>query len=235
MKIKNFCLDEGNRAAYALAEIIGEASTPAIYNPTIIFAKSGNGKTHLVNMIKERVMKKGKNVIVTSGQDLFEKLIYSIRNTKNFSITEFCDRFCETDMLIIEDIQYIKDAYTTQEYLIKIVRHFVEREKQILITMNCAPKELDMFEMQFRAMFEYSVQFEIEDSTEELRTKILEEFCKEKGWDFSEKMKLSIAVATKTPAEVLGVMKQVMFYGEVMQEYINDELIEKVLKERKIY
>ena len=36
MKIKNFCLDEGNRAAYALAEIIGEASTPAIYNPTII-------------------------------------------------------------------------------------------------------------------------------------------------------------------------------------------------------
>ena len=61
-----------------------------------------------------------------------------------------------------------------------------------------------------------------------------EDFCVEKGWDFSEAMKRRVAGATKTPAEVLGVMKQVMFYSEEMQEPVKMELVEKVLKERKI-
>ena len=235
MEKKHFILDEGNRAAYALAEIIGEASVPAIYNPAIIFGNSGNGKSHLINIIQASVLEKGKNIIVTSGQQLVEKLIYEIRNTKNFTISEFCKKFYETDVLIVEDIQYIKDTYTTQECLIKITQHFVEQEKQILFTMNCAPADLDMFEMQFRARFQNSIQLNIEDSTEELRTKIVEDFCKEKKWEVSETMKRRVAGATKTPAEVLGVMKQVMFYKEEIREYLNQELIEKVLKERKIY
>ncbi len=233
MKEKEFIIDKSNEAAYALAETILKTTGSPSYNPAIIYGKSGNGKTHLVNIIKEGLQKRGKNVIVLTVDVLTSKLISSIKNTPNFSITEFCEQFQEADVLIVEDIQYIQERVTTQECLVTMAKYFVKHRKQILFTMNCIPENLELLDEQLRSGFTNSVQIKIKESTELLRTKILENFCKEKGWELSENLKEQIAAAAKTPAEVLGVMKHIMFYVDELDRSLNQELVEKVLRGRK--
>lgn len=233
-KGRKFILDDGNKAAYMLAERISEDLSPHKYNPAVIYGKSGNGKTHLVNIIRDNLLKKEKNVVVLTGEQILAELIFDIKNVPNFSIVRFCERFQKLDVLIVEDIQYIEAKVGVQECMINIANYFVEHDKQILFTMNCDPNALDKFNMQLKEKFMESIQLEIKDSTEELRINILEKFCEEKGWKISEILKQQIATVTKTPAEVLGVMKHMMFYIEEMNCSLNQELVEKVLKERKL-
>ena len=235
---KSFVLDESNKKAYELIKTISKAMMPLVYNPAIIYGKSGTGKTHLMSLAKETLEKEGKKVVLLTGEEFLARLINAIRNMPEFSTEKFCEQFYEADVLIVEDIQYIKDKESTQKEMANIADYFISNQKQIVFTMNCTPERLDTFETELQIRLKSSVQVEIEESTKELRRKIVENFCEEKAWDLSETVTEKIAATTQSAAEVIGVMKRMMFYVDEMNEPLNDELLEKVQnlkREKRIY
>ena len=233
-KKKEFIVDKSNEFAYAVAEIISGNQAGKAYNPAVFFGKSGVGKTHLVEFMEEKLIQAGKKVMVITGEKLIAKYIAALRqNHTDFSTVEFCKQFEVFDALIVEDIQYLEGALSTQEMFVIIANHFFENGKQIVFTMNCKPKKLEVFNEQLLAKFEFGIHVEIHKPTELLKKKIVEKFCEEKVWKICEEQKQLLADAYDTLPGILGTLKQIQFYVEEMNCVPDQELFEKVVRNRK--
>ena len=170
----SFVIGDCNKFAYSAALNFAEANSN-IYSPLFIYGNNGLGKTHLLNAIKHFLIQNSPNLkielITTEG--FCNELLDSMNND---CYNEFRDKYCRVDVLLVEDIQFLKGLERTQEHFIGILNELIENSKRVVITANYALDYLEQslgFSHGFRSVFESGVIVEVKPPDYETSLKFL--------------------------------------------------------------
>jgi chromosomal replication initiator protein len=167
----NFVVGDSNKFAYAACYAVSQDPFNA-YNPLFIFGPSGLGKTHLLFAITNEIKRKKPNVriVYKKGEEFTNELIDHL---KSGEMQRFREKYRSTDVLLIDDIQFIAGKTSTQEEFFHTFSTLYENRKQIIITSDRPPKEINPLEERLRTRFEWGLLADIQPPSEELRIAII--------------------------------------------------------------
>ena len=182
----NFVVGASNKFAHAAA--LAVANNPAEnYNPLFIYGSSGLGKTHLLYAIRNYLLKnKPKFVSVyVRGDDFTNELIDSIRCG---STTDFHIKYRKADLLLVDDIQFIAGKTSTQEEFFHTFNSLYEAKKQIVLTSDKSPREIQTLEERLKTRFESGLIADIQPPDFETRIAIIKRKSEELNIDISDEV-----------------------------------------------
>lgn len=158
-------------ASYAVAKDPGKC-----YNPLFIYGNAGVGKTHLLHAIANYIAENSlqSKVLYTTSEMLTDELIETIRKCgQNLSRNIFREKYCEADVLLIDDIQFIIGNESIQEEFFRIFNHFYREGKQMVISSDRPPREMNTLQARIRVRFEWAMIADIGVPEYETRMAIL--------------------------------------------------------------
>ena len=160
-----------NKLAFAAAKAVTEKPGEN-YNPLFIYGDSGLGKTHLLYAIANALRKKRPEarIVYVKGDDFTNELIASIRENRN---AEFREKYRQTDILLMDDIQFIAGKIQTQEEFFHTFNTLYESGRQIVLTSDRPPKEITQLEDRLRTRFEWGLTADIQPPDFETRVAIV--------------------------------------------------------------
>jgi len=139
--LDNYIEGDCNTLARSAGKAIANKPGETAFNPLFIYGDVGLGKTHLAQAIGNETLKNfpNKNVLYVSTEKFTNQLIQSIRNG---SVNDFVNFYQLVDVLIVDDIQFLASKQKTQEIFFNIFNHLKHCGKQIILTSDCAPNEM---------------------------------------------------------------------------------------------
>jgi chromosomal replication initiator protein len=160
-----------NRFAAAAAETVAEKPGQS-YNPLFIYGESGLGKTHLLHAIGNytRSLYRGKRIRYVSSEEFTNEFINSIRDDKS---SQFQKKYRDIDVLLVDDIQFLSGKVQTQEEFFHTFNTLHNANKQIVITSDLPPRQLQDFEDRMRSRFVSGFIIDIQPPDLETRIAIL--------------------------------------------------------------
>ncbi|MFN8556724.1 MAG: chromosomal replication initiator protein DnaA [Dehalococcoidia bacterium] len=172
-----FIVGASNRLAHAAAQ--GVAENPGHeYNPLFLYGGVGLGKTHLLHAIGHVGLAKGLKVIYVSSEQFTNEFVNSIRERRG---DDFRAKFRNTDILLIDDIQFIAGKEQTQEEFFHTFNDLHQQHRQIVLTSDRSPKLISTLEDRMRSRFEWGLQADIQPPDFETRLAILRTKAEEQG------------------------------------------------------
>ena len=229
-----FVVGANNNLAHAASLAVAE-SPGEIYNPLFIYGGVGLGKTHLMQSIANFILKnnpKAKILYVTS-EKFTNELIDAIRNKNNISTTEFREKYRNNDVLLIDDIQFIIGKESTQEEFFHTFNALHEAKKQIIISSDKPPKEIETLEERLRSRFEWGLTVDIQSPDYETRMAILRKKEEMEGYNIDNEVIKYIATNIKSNIrELEGALTKIVALSKLEKNReINIALAEKALKD----
>lgn len=175
--LHSFIPGKDNRLAHAAAQAVS-MKPGDIYNPLFLYGGVGLGKTHLLQGIGTEIRKNHpkKNVIYMTSEKFVREIVAAIgkRNTKQFK-----ERYRNVDCLIVDDVQFFRKADMSQEEFFHTFNELYDAGKQIVLSSDRPPKELDGLEERLKSRFSMGMVVELQLPDFETRVAILTEKCKE--------------------------------------------------------
>ena len=169
---ESFVVGSSNQFAHATAYAVAER--PAVqYNPLFLHSSPGLGKTHLLHAIGNHVMKKNPNAKVAylSAEQFVNELVESIQHKR---MSEFREKYRKSfDLLLIDDIQFIAGRQSTEEEFFHTFNELYRLKRQIVLTSDRPPKEIERLEERIRTRFEWGLVSDIQPPEVETRIAIL--------------------------------------------------------------
>ena len=228
-----FVVGANNALAHAASLAVAE-SPGEIYNPLFIYGGVGLGKTHLMHSIAHFILKnnpKAKILYVTS-EKFTNELIDAIRNKNNISTTEFREKYRNNDVLLIDDIQFIIGKESTQEEFFHTFNALHEAKKQIIISSDKPPKEIETLEERLRSRFEWGLTVDIQSPDYETRMAILRKKEELEGYNIDNEVIKYIATHIKSNIrELEGALTKIVALSKLNKKEITLELAEEALKD----
>ena len=228
-----FVVGANNNLAHAASLAVAE-SPGEIYNPLFIYGGVGLGKTHLMHSIAHFIVKnnpKAKILYVTS-EKFTNELIDAIRNKNNISTTEFREKYRNNDVLLIDDIQFIIGKESTQEEFFHTFNALHEAKKQIIISSDKPPKEIETLEERLRSRFEWGLTVDIQSPDYETRMAILRKKEELEGYNIDNEVIKYIATHIKSNIrELEGALTKIVALSKLNKKEITLELAEEALKD----
>ena len=229
-----FVVGANNNLAHAASLAVAE-SPGEIFNPLFIYGGVGLGKTHLILSIANFILKnnpKAKILYVTS-EKFTNELIDAIRNKNNISTTEFREKYRNNDVLLIDDIQFIIGKESTQEEFFHTFNALHEAKKQIIISSDKPPKEIETLEERLRSRFEWGLTVDIQSPDYETRMAILRKKEEMEGYNIDNEVIKYIATNIKSNIrELEGALTKIVALSKLEKNReIDIELAEKALKD----
>lgn len=228
-----FVVGANNNLAHAASLAVAE-SPGEIYNPLFIYGGVGLGKTHLMHSIAHFILKnnpKAKILYVTS-EKFTNELIDAIRNKNNISTTEFREKYRNNDVLLIDDIQFIIGKESTQEEFFHTFNALHEAKKQIIISSDKPPKEIETLEERLRSRFEWGLTVDIQSPDYETRMAILRKKEELEGYNIDNEVIKYIATHIKSNIrELEGALTKIVALSKLNKKEITLELAEEALKD----
>ncbi len=171
---ESFVVGSNNRFAHMAALAVAE-SPGEVYNPLYIYGSSGLGKTHLMYSIVHFVEQNNPSAVVRyiSSEKFTNEVIDAIGNKNNFSRTEFKNKYRNVDILLVDDIQFIIGKEATQEEFFNIFNELYESKKQIVISSDMHPKNMQGLVDRLRTRLEWGLIADINLPDYETRMAIL--------------------------------------------------------------
>ena len=150
----NFIVDNTNCSAVNV--IKAAINNPGAQTPIFLYGPSGSGKTHLLYAFQESILQVSPDThVVYANADQFTgEMIFSLRHGE---MDQFRSKYYNTDVLLLDDIQYLVDKKYVQEELACIVSNLIEQKKQIIITSDTNPKDIVSFENCLKNCFDTGI------------------------------------------------------------------------------
>ncbi|MEG1581647.1 MAG: chromosomal replication initiator protein DnaA [Clostridia bacterium] len=214
----NFVIGGSNQFAVAAAKAVAE-NPGEKYNPLFIYGGVGLGKTHILHAIGNYITKTkpNLNVIYVTIEQFTNDLIESIQNSKASANSDFRNKYRKADVLIVDDIQYIINKTSVQEEFFHTFNELNQAGKQIIISSDKSPKEINPLEERLRSRFEWGLLADIGFPSIETRIAILNKKAELERYNVSRDVIEYIAEAVKTNIrEMEGLLSRSVFYAGLM-------------------
>ena len=168
----NFIVGKSNEFAFAATKKVAE-SKKVSFNPLFLFGGVGLGKTHLMHAVAWDIQEKNpeRSVVYLSAEKFMYEFVKSLRHK---DIMAFKEKFRSVDVLMIDDIQFIAGKDSTQEEFFHTFNSLVDQKKQIIISGDRSPSDLDGVEERLRSRLSFGVVGELHKTDYDLRLRILE-------------------------------------------------------------
>jgi len=226
---ERFVVGSSNQFAHAAALSVAEQPGHN-YNPLFIYGGVGLGKTHLLNAIGIHTVSlyPQKNVLYVSAEEFMNELIYSIRYDK---MSTFREKYRKIDSLLIDDIQFIAGKERTQEEFFHTFNTLHDSKKQIVVTSDKFPKEIQNLEGRLRSRFEWGLIADIQPPDVETRIAIIEKKAQENSITVSNDIIHYIAfVADSNIRELEGTLTRIAAYSSLTGKEITLDTVKDVIK-----
>lgn len=227
---ETFVVGNSNRMAHAAAVAVAESPGEA-YNPLFLYGGVGLGKTHLMHAIAHHILEQNSlaKVRYASCEKFTNELITSIKENKN---KEFRDKYRMIDVLLIDDIQFITDKISTQEEFFHTFNSLWLAGKQIIISSDRPPKEIQTLTDRLRSRFEGGLIADIKLPDFETRTAILEKKAEMDNLTLPKEVFQFIAQSVKSNIrELEGALNRVIAFANLANKDVNVTLAEEALKD----
>ena len=225
---ENYVMGNSNRFAYAAA--LAVANNPAsTYNPLFLYGGVGLGKTHLMHAIGNRIKQNDPTmkVLYISSENFTNEIINSIYN-KNTEA--FRRKYRNIDCLIIDDIQFLKGKEQTQVEFFHTFNDLRDSNKQIIISSDRLPKEIETLEDRMRSRFESGLIADIQPPDLETRMAILRQKAVNDKIELPNEVLTLLATSiTSNIREIEGVYTKVVAYSSLMNVPVTLDITKKIL------
>jgi chromosomal replication initiator protein len=226
---EEFVVGQSNRFAHAAAQAV--ACSPAkAYNPLFLYGGVGLGKTHLMHAIGHRVLLDNPkaNVLYVSCEKFTNDFIMALQNN---CTPDFRNRYRQVDVLLIDDVQFLAGKETTQEEFFHTFNALHESGRQLVISSDRPPKEIQTLEARLRSRFEWGLQTDIQPPDIETREAILRKKAESESIKLPKEVSSFIAkVIPSNIRELEGALIRLVAYASLTNQQITTDLAAEVLK-----
>jgi len=226
----SFVVGPSNRFAHAASLAISESPAKA-YNPFFIYGGVGLGKTHLMHAIGHQVCRKmpKAKILYISSEDFTNQLISAIQNR---STPKFREKYRSVDVLLIDDIQFIAGKESTQEEFFHTFNALYDAHKQIVVSSDRPPKEIQSMEERLVSRFEWGLVTDIQPPDLETRIAILKKKSEKETLSLPEDVFYFLAEKIRTNIrELEGALIRVVAYAKLVGKEVSVDMVKEVLRD----
>lgn len=173
-KFDTFVVGSNNKFAHSASLAVAE-SPGEVYNPLYLYGGAGLGKTHLMHSIGHFILEQNpqKKVLYVTSEQFTNEVIDSIRSGNAAAMTKLRDKYRTVDVLMVDDVQFIIGKESTQEEFFHTFNVLHSAGKQVIISSDKPPKEMEILDERFRSRFEWGLIADIQPPDYETRMAIL--------------------------------------------------------------
>lgn len=231
----SFVIGGNNEFAHAAALAVAENPADA-YNPLFIYGGVGLGKTHLMHAIANHIIdhNENANVIYVTSETFTNEVIEAIRHRRDntSSMQEFRNKYRNSDVLLIDDIQFIIGKDSTQEEFFHTFNHLYENNKQIVISSDKPPSQLEILEERLRSRFSMGLPADIKSPNFETRVAILKKKAEPVGLTINDDVLSYIAENIESNIrELEGAITKIIAFSRLKHKEINMDLAMEALQD----
>jgi chromosomal replication initiator protein len=227
---ESFVVGNNNNFAYAAALAVAQAPGKS-YNPLFLYGGVGLGKTHLLHAIGQHVSgnKKGARVAYLSSEKFTNEYIDGIQNNQ---LAKFRKKYRQTDVLLIDDIQFLAGKERIQEEFFHTFNALHESHKQIVLTCDRPASEIQGLEHRLVSRFEWGLVTDLQPPDVEMRLAILQKKAQIMGVTLSDDIMNFLANRIRTNVRRLeGALIRVVSYASLTGKKLTIEVVEGLLRE----
>ena len=222
---ETFVVGKNNEFAHAAALAVAEAPSTA-YNPLFLYSGSGLGKTHLMHAIGNEILRNNKNasILYVTSEEFTNQLVNSLKDN---TMDQFRNKYRNIDVLLIDDIQFIAGKDRTQEEFFHTFETLHNNGKQIIISSDRPPKEINLSEERLRSRFSWGLMADISNADYETRFAILKKKAQRENFIVSDEILSNIATKVNTNIRDLeGVLNKIFARANLNNVPITMEMAE---------
>jgi chromosomal replication initiator protein len=220
-------------AAFRAAELLAQGKPPA-YNPITLYGGSGLGKTHLLHAIVWHALQNNPNlkVLFITAETFMRRFVTAMKERDTMA---FKDELRSADVLLVDDIQFIAGKESTQEEFFYRFNELVDERKQVILSADRSPAQLDGVAERVRARMQHGIMLEIHPTDIELRLAIiarkLERHAKDgPNTEFPEDVQRFLAARiTSNTRELEGAINRVAYSAATLKERVTLDLVRLTL------
>jgi len=231
-KLDNFILGPSNKLAYEASKKVSEDISH--YNPLYIYSGVGMGKTHLLNAIGLKLKEKSKVMFISA-----ERFMYQfVRSIKSNEMVKFKEYFRNTDILLIDDIQFMNGKEAMQEEFFHTFNALLDKGSQVIISADRPPNKLSRIQERIKSRFSGGLVVDIQNPNYELRYKIAKIKVDELNAFNTDEIKISdeiikfISLEIKSNIrELIGALNRVISFSKIYNKVPNLSETKVILKD----
>jgi chromosomal replication initiator protein len=227
---ESFVVGPSNRFAQAASMAISEAPAKA-YNPLFIYGPVGLGKTHLMQAIGQEMLRRNPSarVLYITSEKFTNQLINAI---KTGTTLKFREKYRTVDCILIDDIHFIAGKEATMEEFFHTFNALYDAHKQIVVSSDKPPKEINNLEERLVSRFEWGLVTDIQPPDFETRTAILRKKAERESLHIPDSVTFFIADKIKSNIrELEGALIRVVAYSKLVGREIDENVAYEVLKD----
>ena len=229
---ENFVIGESNKLAFEASKKVSEKISH--YNPFYLYSGVGMGKTHLLNAIGLK-LKEDKKVTFISAERFMYQFVKAIKSNE---MVKFKENFRNTDVLIIDDIQFMNGKEAMQEEFFHTFNALIDKGSQIIISADRAPNKLSRIQERIKSRFSGGLVVDIQKPDYELRKKIVKNKTEELNNLYSDQIKISQEIQdflskeiTNSIRELVGAINRIVSFSRIYNKIPNIAETKIVLKD----
>ncbi len=231
-RLDNFLTGSSNKLSYEASIKVTE--NISYYNPLYIYGGVGMGKTHLLNAIGLELKKDNKVMFISA-----ERFMYQfVKSIKTNDMVKFKEYFRNTDILLIDDIQFMNGKEAMQEEFFHTFNALLDKGSQIIVSADRAPNKLSRIQERIKSRFSGGLVVDIQKPDYELRKKIVEQKIEELNKLHADQIKISQEIKeyisleiTASIRELIGAINRVISFSRIYKKVPNLAETKVVLKD----
>lgn len=229
-RFENFIEGDCNRLARSAGYAVAQKPGITSFNPLMFYGGVGLGKTHLVQAIGNEILSsdRKKTIIYVASEKFTNQFIDALKNN---NLQDFINYYKEVDVLILDDVQFLREKEKTQEIFFHIFNHLHQGGKQIIMTSDCAPKDLKGLQERLVSRFKWGLTADLQAPDFETRMAIIQTKMQADGISIPDEVVEYIAYTVDTNIrELEGVVISLIAHASLTKREIDLELAKQILK-----